>query len=251
MFVRKGDVVRVRAWGRVRVARAGNAAVYPEGLNIVDPFKLVSNLATCGLLAVVGDDNTDYVFVGREAEFRSSHDGILFLAFNQGDVAGNTGEFDARVTVGEQRGLAFGLGQDILARPTSGVALTQPEGAGEDVKRVLVSARLDWTTTAITLRKGDVVTCEAGGAISLNLGGTAVGPDGLSIPDPQKLIPEKPTGALVAVVGVDNNDFLYIGANGSFTAARDGLLFLGVNENDLTNNSGEFSVVVRVTRVKK
>jgi hypothetical protein len=251
MYVRKGEVVRVRAWGRVRIGRAGNAAVYPEGLNIADPYKIVSNFATCGLLAVVGEDNTDYVFVGREAEFRAAHDGILFLALNQGDVSGNSGEFDARVTVGEQRGLAFGVGQDILARPTHGVAVTQPEDAGQDAKRVLVSSRLDWTTTSITVHKGDVISVEAGGAIVLNLGGTAVGPDGASIPDPQKLIPEKPTGALIAVVGVDNNDFLYVGAKGSFTAARDGLLFLGVNENDLTNNSGEFSALVRISRAKK
>jgi len=114
-----------------------------------------------------------------------------------------------------------------------------------------VSSRLDWTTTSITVHKGDTISFDASGAVVLNLGGTAVGPEGAAIPDPDKVIPDKPTGALVAVIGIDNNDFIFLGTKGSFTAARDGLLFLGVNEAELTNNSGEFSVLLQITRAKR
>jgi hypothetical protein len=55
-----------------------------------------------------------------------------------------------------------------------------------------------------------------------------------------------PTGALIAVVGDDNNDFIYIGAEREFTATRDGALFLGVNEGHLDDNSGAYSVKIEV-----
>jgi hypothetical protein len=34
---------------------------------------------------------------------------------------------------------------------------------------------------------------------------------------------------LIAVIGVDKNEFIYIGTEREFTAARDGALFLGFN----------------------
>lgn len=262
MIVRRGDVVSVRAWGRVRVARAGNSTVYPEGLNIEDPYKPLPDETTCRLLAVVGDDNLDYVPIGRDAEFTAEHDGVLFFTLNQSDFTGNSGEFDVRVTVGERRGLAFGVGgaagdQTVggagpAAAPTSTAAPSAaPAVSNPDDKTVTVSARLDWTTTAITLHPGDRVTIEATGSVTLNLAGDAAGPDGIGRPDPGKLIPDKPTGALVAVVGTDNNDFMFVGSKATLTSARDGLLFLGVNEDDLTNNSGSFSARVRVVRAPR
>lgn len=254
LFVRRGDVVKIRAWGRVRIAKAGNTSVYPEGFNIVDPLKLLPDATTCALLAVVGDDNADYVVVGREVEFKAKHDGMLFLALNQSDVAGNLGEFEARVTVGEKRGLEFGLGGELLARP-AGVAgsasqTTPPLTSNPSEKEIVVSARRDWTNTAIELHKGDTVSIEARGTVVLDLGGTAATPDGSGVLDANKLIPEKPTGALVAVVGIDNNDFIFVGSKGTIVAARDGLLFLGVNEDDLSNNSGAFTAIVHVTPAK-
>ena len=59
-------------------------------------------------------------------------------------------------------------------------------------------------------------------------------------------MPAVPTGALIAVIGDDNNDFIYIGAEREFTAQRDGALFLGVNEGDLSDNSGSFTVKIEI-----
>jgi hypothetical protein len=55
-----------------------------------------------------------------------------------------------------------------------------------------------------------------------------------------------PTGALLAVIGDDNNDFIYIGASREFTAGRDGALYLGVNEGNLNDNSGAFDVKIEI-----
>ena len=66
------------------------------------------------------------------------------------------------------------------------------------------------------------------------------------IDDSSKLLKSVPTGALIAVIGDDNNDFLYIGTSREFVAERDGALFLGVNEGNLNDNSGTFDVKVEI-----
>ena len=50
----------------------------------------------------------------------------------------------------------------------------------------------------------------------------------------------------IAVIGDDNNEFIYVGASREFVAARDGALFLGVNEGNLNDNSGAFDVTVEI-----
>lgn len=84
------------------------------------------------------------------------------------------------------------------------------------------------------------------GRISLG-NGRYSSPSGIStLPDTQKLIKDQPTGGLIAVVGDDNNDFMYIGEDYEFVAERDGALFLGVNEGILEDNSGSFEVMIEV-----
>ena len=51
-------------------------------------------------------------------------------------------------------------------------------------------------------------------------------------------MPAYPTGALIAVIGDDNDDFISIGAR------RDGVLFLGINEGNLSDNTGAYDVVI-------
>jgi hypothetical protein len=46
------------------------------------------------------------------------------------------------------------------------------------------------------------------------------------------------------VIGDDNDDFIFVGRSRDFVAQRDGVLFLGVNEGNLSDNSGLFEVVI-------
>ncbi len=64
--------------------------------------------------------------------------------------------------------------------------------------------------------------------------------------DEQKLLKNVATGALIAVIGDDNNDFIYVGAEREFVATRDGALFLGINEGHLEDNSGSFNVKIEI-----
>ena len=54
-----------------------------------------------------------------------------------------------------------------------------------------------------------------------------------------------PTSEL-AVIGDDNNDFVYVGASREFTATRDGALFLGINEGYLDDNTGAYKVKIEI-----
>ncbi len=103
-----------------------------------------------------------------------------------------------------------------------------------------------WTNSGWVVRKGQRIRIVGSGEVSIG-NGRRVGPSGSAdIEDPDKLLVAVPTGALIAVIGDDNNDFMYIGADREFVAARDGALFLGVNEGDLDDNSGTFSVRIEI-----
>jgi hypothetical protein len=70
-------------------------------------------------------------------------------------------------------------------------------------------------------------------------------PAGLAtITDNEKLMRNEATGALIAVIGDDNDDFILIGPRRDFVAQRDGVLFLGVNEGELADNTGTYDIVI-------
>ncbi|QQS34001.1 MAG: hypothetical protein IPM50_05340 [Acidobacteriota bacterium] len=103
-----------------------------------------------------------------------------------------------------------------------------------------------WTNTGWVVRKGQRIRITGDGRVSLGRGNMAT-PAGLpNVRDDQKLLPNAPTGALIAVIGDDNNDFIFIGSSREFTATRDGALFLGINEGNLDDNSGVFNVKVEI-----
>lgn len=101
-----------------------------------------------------------------------------------------------------------------------------------------------WTNTGLVVRRGQRLRITASGRMSLGNNRFAT-PDGLpNIPDRDKLMRNQPTGGLIAVIGDDNDDFIFVGHARDFVAQRDGVLFLGVNEGNLSDNSGLFEVVI-------
>jgi hypothetical protein len=101
-----------------------------------------------------------------------------------------------------------------------------------------------WTNTGLVVRRGQRLRITASGRVSLGNNRFAT-PDGLpNIPDRDKLMRNQPTGGLIAVIGDDNDDFIFVGRSRDFVAQRDGVLFLGVNEGNLSDNSGMFEIVI-------
>jgi hypothetical protein len=142
-------------------------------------------------------------------------------------------------------------------QPTYQPPVTQPtyppqtpnNSAAPTFFKVNVRVRADntsngWTNTGLVVRRGQRLRITASGRV--NLGNNRFStPDGLpSIPDRDKLMRNQPTGGLIAVMGDDNDDFIFVGSSRDFVAQRDGVLFLGVNEGNLSDNSGAFDVVI-------
>jgi hypothetical protein len=101
-----------------------------------------------------------------------------------------------------------------------------------------------WSNTGLVVRRGQRLRITASGRVNLGNNRLAT-PDGLpNIPDRDKLMRNQPTGGLIAVIGDDNDDFIFVGRSRDFVAQRDGVLFLGVNEGNLSDNSGLFEVVI-------
>jgi hypothetical protein len=106
------------------------------------------------------------------------------------------------------------------------------------------NANNGWTNSGLVVRKGQRLRISASGRVSLGKGRFST-PGGLmSIQDQDKLMRNEATGALIAVIGDDNDDFILIGPRREFVAQRDGVLFLGVNEGDLTDNTGSYDIVI-------
>jgi hypothetical protein len=103
-----------------------------------------------------------------------------------------------------------------------------------------------WKNSGWVVKKGQRIKISGTGRISLGNGRYST-PEGVSsISDPTKLKKDEPTGGLLAVIGDDNNDFIFVGNSREFVAQRDGVLFLGINEGNLDDNSGAFNVTIEI-----
>lgn len=133
--------------------------------------------------------------------------------------------------------------------PASRPANTTPSSSGPQFFTIKVAVRADntnngWTNTGLVVRQGQRLRISATGRVSLG-GGRFSTPAGLgNAADNDKLLRTEATGALIAVIGDDNDDFILIGTRRDFVAQRDGVLFLGVNEGNLRDNTGTYDIVI-------
>ncbi len=139
--------------------------------------------------------------------------------------------------------------QPVNNQPTYTPPTTNNQSPSPTFFTINVRVRADntsngWTNTGLVVRRGQRLRITASGRVSLGNSRFAT-PDGLAnIPDRDKLMRNQPTGGLIAVIGDDNDDFIFVGRSRDFVAQRDGVLFLGVNEGNLSDNSGVFEIVI-------
>jgi len=145
---------------------------------------------------------------------------------------------------------AGGVGAVIGTNP----ARTSPAGGDSSLFPVRIRVRGDnaangWTDSGLMVRKGQRLRISASGRISLGQGRFST-PTGLPrVMDTEKLMRDEPTGALIAVVGDDNDEFIFVGSGREFFATRDGRLFLGVNEGRLDDNTGTYDALIEAEPV--
>lgn len=110
---------------------------------------------------------------------------------------------------------------------------------------VAVQANQQWTPTGVTVRKGDRWAFQTSGQIAFGQSaGQTAGPDGSgSAAGAGFPVPVMPVGGLIGKVG--NSAPFPIGSNSQpIVMPETGQLMLGVNDNQLGDNSGYFTVAI-------
>jgi hypothetical protein len=112
---------------------------------------------------------------------------------------------------------------------------------------VTVSATERWTDSGVTVRSGDLMTFEAEGTIQMSPDpNDSASPAGSRRSAPGALVRQVSAGTLIARIG--NGTPFVVGAQTRMRAPASGQLFLGVNDDYLGDNSGEFRVMVSIDR---
>ncbi|HYY57799.1 MAG TPA: hypothetical protein VE842_10745 [Pyrinomonadaceae bacterium] len=147
-----------------------------------------------------------------------------------------------------------GPGRTPPTQTTTATTTRPPASSSPTFFRINTRVRGDnttngWTNSGLVVRRGQQLRISATGRVLIG-GGRVSTPAGLAgIPDNEKLMRTEPTGALIAVIGDDNDNFILIGRSREFTAERDGVLFLGVNEGNLSDNTGAYDAVIEAEAI--
>ena len=124
-------------------------------------------------------------------------------------------------------------------------AAPAPVGSSGGSQTVRVGAQQRWTDTRLDVRAGDMITFDASGTIQMSESGNdAATPAGSTAGRraPDSPITNQPAGALLARLG--DYGVIFIGDRRSIVAPVSGRLYLGVNDDHLADNRGEFTVTV-------
>ncbi len=123
-------------------------------------------------------------------------------------------------------------------------AAAQPPAAAQS-NQVTVDSTRQWTSSGITVRRGQTVRFASSGTVRLSPAEDDVaGPAGSRTGRmaPAAPLPQIPAGALIGRVG--NGQPFVISSQPTVVMPAAGELFLGVNDDGLADNSGQFTVTV-------
>jgi Ca2+-binding EF-hand superfamily protein len=135
---------------------------------------------------------------------------------------------------------------NMLSRQEFSAGGGSPAAGGTAQQRtttVRVNSAHRWTDSGVTVRAGDVITFDVTGTIQLSddandRAGVAGSVNNRRAPDAPVL--NQLAGGLIA--NIDNYGPIFIGGRRTFTAPVNGRLYLGVNDDHVADNRGEFVV---------
>lgn len=149
-----------------------------------------------------------------------------------------------RIELDEPRKDDRGPGRDDRA-PGRGEGRSRPNGLRE--MEVWVAANVAWKDTGLDVRDGQVLYFDThGGDIQWRRGAHATaGGDPGSTYSSRRPLPDRPIGALIARIGPASGGYFFIGdAQGPVRMRGSGRLFLGINDDNVSDNQGAFRVTV-------
>ena len=203
--------------------------VLTRALSIVAPIFLV---ATANADTLILRDGRRI-----EGQLISFQNGVV--EFQQTGFGGGYG----RINKDEVAGIEFGRVERQEPPQTSQQQEGRPRGLRE--KQIMVVANAAWTDTGIDLQSGQNVYFEANGEIRWG-GNRTAGPNGEnnSRNNPARPMPNRAGAALIGRVGASSDPFFVGNERGAIRVRGTGRLFLGINDDVLSDNTGYFRVVV-------
>jgi hypothetical protein len=256
--LRRNEKVQVSATGTIL---AGRNRITPDGLRSNDPNSPLPRAAEGMLIGAVGDERDAPIFeLGSAKEFVADRDGRLYLTANRGNYSDAHGNFSVQIrrerdltaldddTTGRGRRRGTGLGRSRDRLPGDGRRIREPREIS-----VEVAATSRGTDAGVEVRAGDQITFTATGTIVAGRRIGSVGPEGAATSGFGSIVGTRPVpssgaGALIAYIrttdGQSSTPFL-IGSSLTYTATADGRLYLAVNDDNYSDNSGSFTVKIR------
>lgn len=273
--LKRNERVRVDATGTIY---AGRMRITPAGLSTTDPNAPLPRAAEGQLIGVIGNDyDSPIVEIGASREFVADRNGRLYLTANRSSYNDARGVFKAQIrkevdltaltraddsrnqNQSDDTDDPFGYPSDSSSGPAQ-TRSRESRGGGPGRNRpgnrtiertIEVPGSSRGVDTAIELRTGDQLTITATGSVTAGRRAGVVSPDGgrqsaagvfgaTTYP-----VPTSGVGALIGYIlqsnGQASQAFL-IGSQATITVPADGRLYLLVNDDNYTDNSGSFSV---------
>jgi hypothetical protein len=156
-----------------------------------------------------------------------------------------------RTSNGEREVAANEVARIVMSRPENAVATSGSNPAGASTPAVpgaiTVLANQPWTSTGITVRKGQTIHLTTTGEVQLSDDANDIADangakSGRMATNPQ--LRTVPAGALIGKIGPNGTPF-GVGAQTSIVAPAAGVLYLGVNDDAHGDNKSNYQVIVR------
>lgn len=217
LVVRRGEQVQFQASGSV--AHRANDWTDADGDASVRSRSYPVPGQPAGMLIARIDEGQPFVIGAGTETVTMPATGRLQLGVNDDHHADNGGAF--RVAIRRDASASSGT--------SAGRTLSVPADA-------------PWTDTGLSVRRGEVWSVEADGVISFRRGaGNVAGPAGkTAVRNRRYPVVMLPAGGLIGRIG-DGEPFA-IGDAATVVMPATGRLFLGINDDDLRDNSGSFRV---------
>jgi hypothetical protein len=156
---------------------------------------------------------------GRRRTIRISRDEVERVEFTRSDFDRGRGDEDRNDPVGVPRGMRE--------------------------RQIVVDARQPWTDTGIDVRAGQQIYFSSQGETRWGRDRRDGAEGERNSPlNPNRPLPDRPAAALIGRIGDRNEHFFIGGDSGPFRARDSGRLYLGINDDVLTDNSGNLRVTV-------
>lgn len=168
------------------------------------------------------------------------------LSFQNGVIQFQEGPFGGRLVRlnrDEVIGIEFGRVERVESAYPQAPQAGRPRGLRE--RQMIVVANAPWTDIGIDVAAGQNVYFEASGEIRWGPNRRARPAGEQNSPNnPARPMPNRPGAALIGRVG-DSNDYFFVGDDrGAVRVRSSGRLFLGINDDNLQDNTGYFTVIV-------